>query len=41
MYRHMYAFFMVTPCINDTKHLYYPTNEHNVNKRKVIKTFLK
>jgi len=33
--------FMVTPCISDIKHFYFPTNEHNVKKRRAIKTFLK
>jgi len=30
--------FMVTQCINDIKHFYCPTNEHNIKKRRVIKT---
>jgi hypothetical protein len=33
--------FMVTPCINDIKHFYCPTNAHNVKKHGVIKAFLK
>ena len=30
--------FMVTPCINNIQH-YFPTDAHNVKKRRVIKTF--
>ena len=29
------------PCINDIKHFYCPTNAHNVNKRRVVKTLFK
>ena len=32
--------FMVTQCVNDIKHFYCPTNEHNFKKRRVIKIFL-
>jgi hypothetical protein len=33
--------FMVTPCINDIKHFYCPTNAHNFKKVELLKHFLK